>query len=184
VGDPGDGEYVLGSKPEELERLEDQGRTLAPATRLILSAAGLGPGMRVLDLGSGVGDVAFVAAELVGPGGEVIGIDRSHEAAAKANMRAQQRDLANVQFVVGDIYEAATTGPVDAIVGRLVLMHVPDPVAVLRAQSALLRPGGKVIPIEIDIDSARSLPPTFLVGQVASWLTEAYQRAGIHTSLG
>ena len=63
--------YQLGSDATELERLDHQGRLLAPATRVILKAAGVGAGMRILDLGSGAGDVAFVAADLVGPAGEL-----------------------------------------------------------------------------------------------------------------
>jgi SAM-dependent methyltransferase len=74
--------YQLGSDAAELERLNRQGRVLAPATRMLLQAAGIGPGMRVLDLGSGTGDVAFLAT---------------------AKARTQQRGLGNVRFVVGDI---------------------------------------------------------------------------------
>ena len=54
--------YQLGSGEDELARLELQGATLALATRMIFAAAGLWPGMRVLDLGCGAGDVAFAAA--------------------------------------------------------------------------------------------------------------------------
>ena len=70
--DSGSG-YELGSGEDELARLELQGTALAPATRMIFAAAGLRPGMRVLDLGCGAGDVAFVAAGLVGPQGQVVG---------------------------------------------------------------------------------------------------------------
>ena len=176
--------YQLGSDAGELERLNRQGRVLAPATRTILQAAGIGLGMRVLDLGSGTGDVAFVAAELVGSAGEVLGIDRSPEAVATAQARAQQQGLGNVGFVVGDIHEAAPGGPFDVIVGRLVLMYVPDPAVVLRTQAALLRPGGVVAPIEFDLGSARSLPSTPLVQQLLAWLADTFQRAGIQPSLG
>jgi SAM-dependent methyltransferase len=140
--------------------------------------------MRVLDLGSGMGDVGFVAAELVGSTGEVLGIDRSPEPVAKANLRARQQGLGNVRFVVGDIHEPASDGPFDAIIGRLVLMYVPDPATVLRTQAALLRPGGLVVPIEFDLHSARSLPWTPLGRQALSWLVAAFTRAGIETSLG
>jgi SAM-dependent methyltransferase len=151
---------------------------------MILEAAGIGSGMRVLDLGSGMGDVAFIVAELVKSTGEVLGIDRAQEPVAEANLRAEQQGFGNVRFVVGDIHNAAPDGPFDAIVGRLVLMHVADPAAVLRAQSALLGSGGVVVPIEFDLDSARSLPSTPLVGKALSWLHEAYARSSIAPALG
>ena len=176
--------YQLGSDAAELQRLDLQGKVLAPATRTILRAAGVRRDMRVLDLGSGAGDVAFVAAELAGPAGEVVGIDQSPDAVAKATVRAAGRGLSNVRFVAGDIHDKAPDGPFDAIIGRLVLMYVPDPAAVLRTQAGVLRPGGVVAPIEFDLHSARSLPPTPLVGQAHSWLREAFTRAGIDPALG
>jgi SAM-dependent methyltransferase len=177
-------DYQLGADSLELERLNRQGQVLAPATRTILEAAGVRTGMRVLDLGSGMGDMAFVAAELVGPTGEVVGIDRAPEPVAKANLRARQHGLANVRFLVGDIEDPAPGGPYDAIVGRLVLMYVPNPAAVIRTQAGLLRPGGLVVPIEFDIYSARSVPATPLVGQAMSWLSETFKRTGIDPALG
>ena len=77
-----DSDYPLGSGDEELARLELQGQLLGPATRMIFAEAGIRPGMRVLDLGCGAGDVAFVAADLVGPSGSVVGVDRSPQARA------------------------------------------------------------------------------------------------------
>lgn len=176
--------YQLGSDAAELKRLDLQGRVLAPATRTILATAGVQPGMRVLDLGSGAGDAAFVAAGLVGPAGEVVGIDQSPDAVAKATVRAAKRRMSNVRFVSGDIHDPAPDGPFDAIIGRLVLMYVPDPAAVLRTQAGVLRSGGVIAPIEFDLHSARSLPSTPLVGQALSWLGEAFTRAGIDPALG
>ena len=176
--------YQLGSHAAELERLDLQGRVLAPATRMILQTAGVRRDMRVLDLGSGAGDVAFVAAGLAGPAGEVVGIDQSPDAVAKATARAAGRGLSNVRFVAGDIRDPAPDGPFDAIIGRLVLMYVPDPAVVLRTQAGVLRSGGVVAPIEFDLHSARSLPATPLVGQALSWLREAFTRAGIDPALG
>jgi SAM-dependent methyltransferase len=69
--------YALGHSREELHRLDRQSETLAPATRVILGQAGIAPGMRVLDLGTGTGEVARLLAELVGPGGHVVGVDRA-----------------------------------------------------------------------------------------------------------
>ena len=176
--------YQLRSDEHELARLDLQGRALGPATRALFTAAGIRPGMRVLDMGCGAGDVAFAAAELVGRDGLVVGLDRSPQAVARARIRAAQRGLTQVRFVEGDIHEPAPGGPFDAIIGRLVLMYVPDPAAVLRQQATVLRPGGLVAPVEFDLATARALPATPLVSQAHAWLTEAFTRAGIQPSLG
>ena len=183
MGD-GDYGYEFGSAEDELERLEVQGKALAPATRMIFAAAGIRAGMRVLDLGCGTGDVAFAAADLAGPEGYVTGVDSSPQAVGRARLRAEQRGLTRVEFVEGDIHDPAPGGPFDAIVGRLVLMYVPDPAAVLRQQATTLRAGGLVVPIELDIPAARALPATSLVSQALAWVTEAFARAGIRPQLG
>src|SRR4051812_996515 len=174
-------EYQLGSSAEELERLNRQGRLLAPATRVLLEAGGLREGMRVLDLGSGMGDLALLAADIVGPTGSVLGIDQSRDAGAKAGSRATP---ANVRYAVGDIHDPAPDGPFDAVIGRLVLMYTPDPAAVLRAQAGVLRTGGLVIPVEFDLPSARTIPDVPLAQQCLAWLREGFARAGVAEALG
>lgn len=177
-------DYQLGHQAAELDRLTRQGAALAPATRAILEATGIGAGMRVLDLGSGMGDMAFLAAELVGASGEVVGIELAPEAVAKATARAREAGLDQVRFLAGDIQHVAPDGPYDAVIGRLVLMYVPDPAAVLRTQAGLLRPGGLVVPVEFDLFTARAIPPTPLVGTCLSWLGEAFRRSGVDSALG
>lgn len=177
----GDSSYEFGTGigQEELDRLEAQGAAIAPATRMIFTEAGIRPGMRVLDVGCGTGDVTFVAASLVGPGGSVVGVDRSPDALARARLRAEQRGLTQVQFTEGDINDPAPGGPFDAIVERLALWLVPDPAAVLRQQATVLRHGGLVVPVEADMSPMRFLPEIPLGTQVKSWLVEAFARAGI-----
>ncbi len=176
--DPG---YQFGSGigDDEVARLEVQGAALAPATRMIFAEAGIRPGMRILDLGCGAGDVTFVAAGLVGPGGSVVGVDRSPEALARARLRAGQRGLTQVQFMEGDLNDPAPGGPFDAIVERLVLWLVPDPAALLRRQATVLRPGGLVVPIEADLSTLGWLPETPFAVQVKSWLVESFAKAGM-----
>ena len=92
--------------------------------------------------------------------------------------------MSNVRFTVGDIHAPAPDEPFDAIIGRLVLMYIPDPAAVLPTQASSLRAGGVVAPIEFDLHSARSLPATPLVTQALSWLREAFAAAHIDPALG
>jgi len=180
MGDSDSGyQFGTGIGDAELDRLEAQGAAIAPATRMIFAEAGIRSGMRVLDIGCGAGDVTFVAADLVGPDGSVVGVDRSPDALARARLRAEQRGLAQVQFVEGDINDPAPGGPFDAIVERLVLMWAPDPAAVLRRQATALRPGGLVVPIEADLSTMGSRPETPEITQVKSWLVEAFAKAGI-----
>lgn len=91
--------------------------------------------MRVIDLGSGAGDMSFVVADVVGASGEVVGLERAPEAIAEATVRAERLHLANVRFVQGDIHNQFDEGGFDALVRRLVLMYVADPSAVLKTQA-------------------------------------------------
>jgi SAM-dependent methyltransferase len=176
--------YELGHEPDELERLTVQGRALAAPTRALMVAAGLRDGMRVLDLGSGAGDMSFVVADIVGDAGEVVGIDRAPEAVAEATARAERLGRANVRFVLGDIHDPVEDGAFDAVVCRLVLMFVPDPSAVLRTQSAAVRPGSIVAPIEPDISRAGTIPQTPQASQAVGWVTAAYEQSGTEIALG
>jgi len=82
--------YALGHSPAEIQRLKNQGAMLRPITERLLRNAGIEAGMRVLDLGCGAGDVSVLAAELVGPEGSVVGIDRSQEVLNVAKERARE----------------------------------------------------------------------------------------------
>src|SRR6478672_5106928 len=76
--------YALPRSTEEYERLSRQAAFLRGTTDRLFQAAGVGPGMRILDVGSGAGDVAFLAAELVGPTGHVVGVDLDRAAVETA----------------------------------------------------------------------------------------------------
>jgi SAM-dependent methyltransferase len=176
--------YALGHSGQELERLTRQAQAFEPFTRQLLQQAGINTGMRVLDVGCGSGDVAFLAADLVGPTGEVIGADRAAAAAQRATARAQARDLRNVKFLEGDPTEMQFDRPFDAVIGRLVLMYYPDPVDAVRRLAGHVREGGLIIFQEFDIANARSLPlaPTF--ERHISWIKQALGATGARTQLG
>src|SRR4051812_8624451 len=109
-------EYALGHSNDELTRLNAQARLIAPFTKRFFVSAGLQEGMRVLDVGSGAGDVAILARELVGESGEVVGADLSETGIATARQRVS--GYSNVSFCVGDPTALTFDRPFDAVIGR------------------------------------------------------------------
>ena len=135
-------DYPLGNTDAEHDRLISQAFRVAPTTERFFREAGIERGQRVLDVGSGVGDVAMLVASLVGPRGEVVGIERDPKSIAKARARVTEARLHNVTFNQSDVGEIPDGKPFDAAVGRFILMYLPDPVAALRSISQTVRPGG------------------------------------------
>ncbi len=183
-GSVGAGGYVLGHTAHELERLRTQARLIDPYTRQFFLDAGIGPGMRVLDVGSGVGDVAFLVGSLVGHSGEVVGVDRSTTAIAVADERVRVDSIANVRFAVIDPFAGAFEEPFDAVVGRYVLQFQPDPVAALRIVAAHARRGGLVAFHEIDWGGVDSFPPAAAYDRACGWIRDALLASGTETRMG
>ncbi len=142
--DQADPVYQLGHNTAELRRLSIQHQLYGPFTRQFLIAAGLAPGMRVLDVGSGAGDVSMLAAELVGGKGEVIGVETNPQSVATARARVGEARYENIRFELGDVREAISDGDFDAVIGRFILMWVDDPVVILRRAKELLSKNGIV----------------------------------------
>ena len=138
-------DYPLGHTDAEHERLIRQAQQVAPITERFFREAGIRPGQRVLDLGSGVGDVAMLVARIVGPSGEVVAVERDRNSIAKASARVTEADFRNVSFNESNVNEILDEKPFDAAVGRFILMYLPDPVATLRSVSKLVRPGGVIV---------------------------------------
>lgn len=176
--------YVLGNDPAELARLDRQAAAIERATRLILGATGIRPGSRVLDLGTGLGHVARLAAELVGTQGSVVGIDRSRDTLAIARQRVAEAGLSHISFVEGDVTRWRAPQPFDAIVGRLVLFHLADQSEVVRHHLQNLRSGGLFVAIDFDIGSSRTEPPVALATDCLRWVCEAFASAGASPHIG
>ena len=155
-----------------------------PLTRSLFIEAGLRPGMRVLDVWSGAGDVAFLAREIVGPSGEVTGYDPSPATVTYANERAGFRGLKNVNFVEGPLEDLPCDGVFEAVVGRLVLMYRRDPIGDLRALVRCLRPGGLAVFQELDMLPGKTVPPAKIVDDVRAWLLDTFARVGIELEMG
>jgi SAM-dependent methyltransferase len=176
--------YVLGHSARELERLVAQAALIDPITERFFRAAGLGPGMRVLDVGCGAGDVAFLARSLVGETGSVVGVDRSPIAVQMARDRGAALGLRNVSFLEGDPGASATAGLFDAAVGRYVLQFQTDPADLLRRVASLVRPGGPIVFHEIDWGVLSSFPPVPTYDALGVWGAETLRRHGTEARMG
>lgn len=177
-------DYALGHSSRELDRLSLQGTVFAPYTRQLLTEAGLRAGMRVLDVGSGSGDVSFLAADLVGSHGHVLGVDRSPEAVERARTRAIRGNVTNIAFQVGDPASMHFDRSFDAIIGRFVLMYQDDPATSLRHMMRNLREGGLVAFHELDSTACRSWPAVPVFDEAARWLAEGLRSSGARPDLG
>jgi ubiquinone/menaquinone biosynthesis C-methylase UbiE len=181
---PGGSTYVLGHDDVELQRLLLQARLYDDDTEHALRRAGLRTGMRVLDVGCGPGDVSFLAARLVGPTGTVLGVDAAAESIELARGRAVDRDLSWVSFQQTAIADIVLDKPVDAVIGRLILMHLADPVSALRQLAGLVHPGGVIAFCEPDLGAVRSVPETRQFQAVSEGIASAFRALGLNPQFG
>ncbi|HEY7355057.1 MAG TPA: class I SAM-dependent methyltransferase [Ktedonobacterales bacterium] len=175
-------DYLFAQATDETRRLKRQSQFFSHFTSHLLDSAGITAGMKVLDVGTGIGDVAFMVAERVGPQGAVVGVDMNPAMVDFARQRAQAAGITNVSFVQADLSQVVPDDQFDAVVGRAFLMYIKDRVALLRRLSQRLRPGGILAFQELDLTLAgTTLSPTPLFEQAGNRLTEVFQRAGLDT---
>ena len=155
-------------------------------THRLLVDAGVRPGMRVLDVGCGFGDVTVLVASLVGPGGSVTGVDQDADAIARARGRSVPQGSATPLFTQASIAALPPAlNDLDAIVGRRVLMYQPDTARTVRILAERLRPGGLIVFQEHDATmTPASLAPFPLHERAQGWLRGMIEREGADLHIG
>ena len=177
-------EYMLGRTHDEHDRLKRQGRLISDITRHFLEEMGLRSGMRVLDVGCGVGDVALLAARMVAPGGDVVGIDLDESAVQMARHRAAGENLSNVEFHTADFQEYMGDGLFDAVVCRCVLLHQHNPGRALSSVAKHVRSGGIIGFQEPWFSRGFSFPRVPLFEEVIGWLHSTVRASGLDGNIG
>jgi SAM-dependent methyltransferase len=131
-----------------------------------LVAAALQDGETVLDLGSGAGFDAFLAAREVGQAGRVIGVDMTDEMLDKARANAQRGGITNVEFRKGFIEDLPLAdSSVDVVISNCVINLVPNKAAVYREVARVLRPGGRMVISDVVLDAPL---PALIANDVAA----------------
>ena len=174
--------YVLDSSDEDLQRLLSIAELSAEPTRTAFRKIGMEPGWRVIDCGCGPLGALAVMAEMVGPEGQVVGIDFSEPAVQRAGSIASTLGLDNVEVRVSDVHDVdgqALGGAFDLAYTRLFLVHQRDPAQTMERIAALLRPGGWIIAHEpLRSPPPRSSPPLDALTTYWELLYDVVERLG------
>lgn len=177
--------YALGNTDAEHRRLARQAERFDPILERLFIAAGVGRGQRILDLGSGAGDVAILLSRLVGPDGAVVGVERDADSHEWAKQRVRRLGIRNVAFVQADIDRLPSAEPYDGAVGRFILMFLPDPVAALRTIARTVRRGGCIAFLEPWwTPYLAAFPNLPLWSATLTVIRDAFRRAGARTEMG
>jgi SAM-dependent methyltransferase len=177
------GKYALATGEAAAYRLAILHELYGPGTRRVLLEAGLRRGMRVADLGCGVGMVTALLAELVGPTGYVVGIDSSAAQLAQARERLNA-DGAHIRFVEASANATGLPhGSFDLVYCRFLLIHLPEPERALREMFALLKPDGILVCEDGDLTASGSEPPSALDAFADLW-GRLGPRRGLDYTLG
>ena len=181
-----DATYTLGRTSHETTRLIEQSRIYGDSTQRLCKRAGIAKGMRVLEIGSGAGDVALMLAELVGPEGRVVGVDVNPTILKTARQRATDAGVRNVEFIAGDARALDFSDQFDAVVGRFVLMYMAEPRKAFAKLITHLRPGSIVAFQEPEYTLYPALlhPDTPLMNQLIKWILEVFEHSGAHLDMG
>lgn len=151
-------QYIIAGGEAGARRLHILAGAVKPGTLALLHRAGLRPGMKVLDLGCGSGEVTVEMARQVGPDGRVVGIDMDEVVLAHARKAADTAGV-RVHWRCASAEALDESGRYDLVYARFLLSHLSDPAAMLAKMLQATEPGGVVVVEDIDIAHHTHWPP-------------------------
>jgi SAM-dependent methyltransferase len=178
-----EGKYTIAGGLADAQRLARQAQVMAASTAAFLVRAGLRPGCACLDVGCGDGQVAIAMARVAGPSGRVVGVDIDAEA-LELGRRAAADAGVDVAFVEADAARPVVRGAFDVAYARLLLSHLVDPAAAVRAMRAEVRPGGAVAVEDLFLGTLRSEPPSPSLARLQEVYGETVRAHGGDPTIG
>jgi SAM-dependent methyltransferase len=176
--------YIIRGGIEGRERLRVLSRVMQPTTLQLFERAGIGEGMRCLDVGCGGGDVSFDLARLVGIKGAVLGTDIDDTKLDSARAEARERGITNVEFRIADATNETNPADFDAVYARFLLTHLPDPARALSGMFFALRPGGTLIVEDIDFTGSFCYPSNAAYQAYVDLYAQSVMRRGGDPNIG
>ncbi|MBL8797716.1 MAG: methyltransferase domain-containing protein [Planctomycetia bacterium] len=177
--------YILATGQHDVDRLRLLNQVYGPGSEALLRRAGLAPGMRVVEMGCGSGNMSCWLASQVGETGSVVGFDASPEQIEQARRQAQERGLKNLTFELASAYTPGLPAEsFDLAYGRLVLMHLVRPADALLALHGLVRPGGRLVCEEMDVSGLLCDPPAPAMERFVDLNLQLGDQRGVQFRLG
>lgn len=172
--------YVLSRTAGEYDRLVLQARIWSPFTDRVLAAAGLGEGMTALDAGCGPGEVMRLMGRRVGPTGSVTGVDIDPDVGAFGLARLRAEEPGEFHFHAANLLEgeAVPGAPFDLVFCRFLLLHMDDPVAMVRRLAALTRPGGTLVMMDYVMNTLQIAPHHPVLARGVEIIKDTFAGAG------
>jgi ubiquinone/menaquinone biosynthesis C-methylase UbiE len=178
-------QYVLGYKSAEQQRLQQQAQQLAHESRWLFDQIGVASGARVVEIGCGPHGCLEILAELVGPTGRVVGVERNQDAVGLACTLIAERGLKNVEVLCRDARSTdLPRGQFDLATARLVLVNIPQPEQVIAEAVSLVRSGGSIAFHEADWIGHVCDPPSSAWNRIVELFVTYSQRNGIDPFIG
>ncbi|MBI3862377.1 MAG: methyltransferase domain-containing protein [Planctomycetia bacterium] len=176
--------YVIRGGVAGRERLRLLANVLRPTTRGLLERVGVAARMNCIDVGCGGGDVSFELAGLVGPHGNVVGLDIDDVKLNLAREEAASRNLQNVTFRRVDIHDGDLREEFGVAYTRFLLTHLAAPAIALEKMCGAVRPDGLVVVEDIDFRGHFSHPESAALTRYVDLYARVVQRRGGDPHIG
>ena len=174
--------YIIGVGKDDEERLSLLNELFGKTSKDLLLKAGLTPGMRILEVGCGTGNMTRWIAKQIGDNGHVTAVDISPEQIQIAKENCSQSN--NITFVESSLFDLNTSIKFDLIYSRFLIMHLPNPFEGLQYLTQLLKPNGILVSEEATNSVTACYPESSVFKQYRQLVMALFTKKNIDFDIG